>query len=834
MGGRNRFDDILVGIVLCTLALAIGITALGAQLLPVAAAGAACVGAFWHVHASGERRLAARQASMSAERDAATSDDVATPESAPEAMVEPSAEPEATPERAISPTESEAEGKLPQAGDATEDDDLQAAEPEASKLNVAALVDSLMRTASPLEELEEEVRAIQARSESGARPSPSETELFFARSLEEAGLLDDDIELPDAFLASDGRTGLVRFSVISPTTTYLAMQRLLAIEGALRRIICAELAFGDLSSVTQDELQAFTQGLFGSVMTQVSGLSVGDVTRGEERPDGEWAVRRGLALVIDSLQTPARLDADFRVNMESGSIAIQVKVPSADVMPKTAWSAELGRTIDTTTSMRVQAASAYALRLGLTLAYVAAWCSPQVREVYVAGVRDTAARHLCLYSARFTRAQLEQIDPADVGDPYAIFRRVGATMDEHEGVLAGVRQTFSLEDERFCPPSRYDEVELSGRVLPDELSRVLGAQTVSDLGINGDASRMRMADDIMRSIVPTSGSSAERNVGIILDTATRANDPMLLHDAHRTVSKIISGQLDEGNAVAIGDEFAHGDELSQAVNATVRAMMAGRPLGDSIRALELALLPIDGVGAYDDGPDEEWRTFGSYVDRALYNRTFAQEGVRVRLVPPSYYHAHLMLSNALLLEGRAAEALPYARRALELCPLDDRAHLRLVRCHELVGEIGEAIACLRSLIEVAHDSEAIGVAYYRMAFMQWRKERPRTAAACYIKSLQFPSTMFPLALMELGKLKESFPEADFDLNDGDIEVEFAARNIPLAPTRQVEDVLVEGAKAALDANIFPAARDFAFSLGALTGDELVRNIFHSLEREPDR
>lgn len=763
---------------------------------------AASITAFWIVHARGKARLAARAAEAAQLADAS---------------------PAAEPARDAAEGETGGEGA-----------DGASPEPELPDFSVSAVIAQISNSLTPVEDLADIVRRILGGASSGGHDEPCEAERFLAKSLEEAGILEDDLPLPPCLVIPDGRTGLPCLMPTASKATYLAMQRLLAIEGALRRMQCAEFAWERLDGASAGELQAFTQGLFGSVVGQLSSLSVGDVSLEEERPDGEWAVRRGIALLIESLQTPTRLVADYRVNMATGSVALQIEAPSPYVMPRSAWSPELGRSIDTTADMRRQAASAYALRLGILLARATAWCSPEVREVYVAGVRNTATRHLCLYSARFERAQLEGIDPQHLDDPFAIYVEAGAIMDVDDGILKPVRQGFSLEEERFCPASRYDVVELSGRELERDVSHALGARSVSDLGIDGEAMRSRLADDVMRSMSPEAAGSTETCARIILDAAARTNDLALLGDARRTVEKLIEGTLDDADPIAIGEEIARGDELSRAVDAAARALLSRRGVDSAVEGLERALLPLDGSGAFDDGPHEQWRTFGSYVERTLYNRRHAGEGARIRLVPKGYYNAHLMLASTLMLQDRPAEALGHALRALELSPLDMGSHLRVVRCHEMMGELDEAVAYLRDLLETAHAGEAIGVAYYRMAYMQWQLGHQGLAAACYLKSMQFPSSVYPLALMEMGKLMPELPEEGLEMDAERIDAMLADAGIPIAPTQLVEEVLVEGAKAALDANIFPAARDFAATLGELTGDSLVRNIFHSMEREPDR
>ena len=58
--------------------------------------------------------------------------------------------------------------------------------------------------------------------------------------------------------------------------------------------------------------------------------------------------------------------------------------------------------------------------------------------------------------------------------------------------------------------------------------------------------------------------------------------------------------------------------------------------------------------------------------------------------------------------------------------------------------------------------------------------------------------------------------------------------IPLAPTDRVVEVLVEGAQAATDAEVFPVAKSFAGLLGMLSGDDVIHGVANSIELDPDR
>jgi hypothetical protein len=57
--------------------------------------------------------------------------------------------------------------------------------------------------------------------------------------------------------------------------------------------------------------------------------------------------------------------------------------------------------------------------------------------------------------------------------------------------------------------------------------------------------------------------------------------------------------------------------------------------------------------------------------------------------------------------------------------------------------------------------------------------------------------------------------------------------IPLAPTARTSYLLYDGATASVDAEVFPVARELMQVMESLTGDDVIRGIRKSLEREPD-
>ena len=82
-----------------------------------------------------------------------------------------------------------------------------------------------------------------------------------------------------------------------------------------------------------------------------------------------------------------------------------------------------------------------------------------------------------------------------------------------------------------------------------------------------------------------------------------------------------------------------------------------------------------------------------------------------------------------------------------------------------------------------------------------------------------------LALQSPGSMHEELTEDEAEqvLRDADI---------PVAPTDEMSEAFLACARASLDAEIFPVARNFAWILGAFSGDDIIAGVLRSIEDSP--
>lgn len=709
--------------------------------------------------------------------------------------------------------------------------------PSVSTLNFSTLSDALLTATDPIAELKRFVGDIRTREaeHDGVRPTPCELERYAARMLEEAGLFSSEVELPPLVMVRPPLSHMVYLRTAETSIPYLAKLRIIRLEAALNAIRFATASLA--ASASMQEAYLLNQGLARSIVAQAAPLDEPlDPTEAGDWPEGEWTVRYGISRAIESLQLPYRLQVRYRVNVADGNVALEFDLTPAEVFPASCHVDGLG-IVPSTGDMRQRAAADYALRVALLLAASAFRCSEGIRHVWVAGILETATRRTCYLSVDFDRWRFARIDLTNVGDLAETYRSFAPVLRYEDGWLRPVRQGFHLEEERFCPVRRYLPVSLSSRRLKGHVAQSLGTDHVSGLAIEEGDGRTLVANAIMMRLAPESDVRAtEKNVRTVMQLAGDDPDPSVRTAAERVVLGLIEGTL-EPSPFSIGEEFIRGDALTRANDRAKELLMGKRP--DEAHAKVAPVLAcIDQGEIYRDTAHVAYRYFNSYVERALYNRLQEEAGDSrtIMLVPDAYYEAHLLVSMTALMTGSKDEALAHAQRMVELAPLDPRARLHTAKCLEVLERDEEAIEQLRELLERAHDPQSLGVAYYRMAFFQWKQGNLAAAQACYQYAMRFLPQAVPMLAMELSVMYLQNPDAlsQEESSDEQLAEALEAQGIPLAPTEQTTELFYDCARASFDAEIFPVARTFAQIMRAFGSDDVITGVIRSLEDEPDR
>ena len=701
-----------------------------------------------------------------------------------------------------------------------------------TKLNIEALSLTLTESITPLEVLKHFVTTAFLREKDSHRKGgsvaipPSDFELHLAQRLKDAGVLDaQDITIPCRVVRL--RTnGLFYLRANQKALSYEQKIQLLTIESALNTALFAERYFLDANMASELDLLAFEQKIVSTMMKQSRPRCA---TTQSTQEDGEWVVRKAISLHIESLRLSQRLVTEFRTNVHKGIAAFRVHLALPEQFPRSFLSSD-GSIKEATFDDLCRAATAYNLHLGMLITASAFRSSKRINEVWLSGICNTNKLHACLFSFHITRKQFEDTNITEETNPLSVYQLWNAQIDEVDGILHAVHPLFTLDDEIFCPPSRYDFVESSQKRLDSVAAHALGTDEVSGLSIDEGQAREEIITKILRNL----SSSTEENVRTILSYTANSTDPTVRAAGERVVSRFIKGTLAEDDFEAISEEFVDGGVLSLAVTKAQR-LIGEKNYQDAELLLREALDSVDSNNTYTDSSTTQWRVFMNYVDRVLYNRILSNPEKNTRLAPMSYFEAHLLVSIAQTLQGQTQSALQHARRAVEIAPLSMSARLHLSHCLEESLDITAAADELKKLLLLAHDPESIGFGYYRMAFFQWRLRHLKAAQACYQFALKFlPGATFIIGT-ETAILAQSEPEFSCeDMNDDEIYATLIENQIPVAPTDEVSTIFLDGTRASLDAELFSVAKNFMMNLGIMTKDDVYFDMLNSIEGEPDR
>ena len=678
----------------------------------------------------------------------------------------------------------------------------------------------LFSALDPVYEIRAWLREVRATEE------PDMLRLFLARKLEETGLADESFALPGLKVVRPHTNGMFYLRLPKGEISYGMTLSMFSLEAALNAGVLAEEIFSQRPPKDEREIYAALDTLTQRITAQISDLNVAS-----REGDGEWAARLALSRSIECLRLPYRLNTSFRMNLSEGVAAIEFEVTPEEIFPKSALVADAG-IVPTTPDMRLRAQADYTMRLVTLLAECAFAASERITRVWVAAIERTPEAHTCLISCAFGREALESFVNDPIADVESLLASAGATINIKDGKLTGCAQGFSLDEERFCPPDRYEPVGLSLRLLGPEEAEALGTAEVRGLEIDEATRRERLAEDVAMRISPDGQTSCEEAVRAVLGLSQETSDEALRRTATRTAERLVEGTLDP-DPIAIIDALCD-DGLEDAVASAQKLLVNGRQ-DEAADVMTRALAPLDAAGAYQDSATDEWRAFSSYVDRVLYNLMFARDDVKTHLVPESYIEAILTRSMALLTSGHGEEAVVLARRAAAICPMSSIVRLHLIQCLEFIGNFAEARQQLIMLLSQAHDPEGLGFGYYRMAMILLHEGKTMAARAAYQRALTFMPADATEALRAMGIFIIG-PGAALsgNLTVQETERALAAEGIPFAPTKEVTNAFMKAARASLDAEIFPVARDFMRVLGAISKDDVLFGVYRSLEDEPDR
>lgn len=658
------------------------------------------------------------------------------------------------------------------------------------------------------------------------------------------------------------------------------------LQNALNRYLLVKRSFGKKASLAgmSDILQR-EQLLVESAAGEPAQRVLGELPAAE----GEWALRRRIALAIELLPAPLRFEVEFRADLRAGIVAFKTLVPDADMMPLQRWDAFAHAVVDVEAIERADQAQRYAQHIALFLAAAAFFGSEKIRRVEVSshilwedqeltlgdilaaeGERglddaDDSAPTLPvpgpdMFVSFEREAFLADYPSAAKLDPTRFFERWGVRLAAHafgqKGDPGDMQRAAGparvIDDDPFRTISllpsaamRRDMPECVDAELPEGSRAALGARWVHDLRIDADALHRRQAERLARRLAPA--QSATEAIRLVRSRQQSAEDPFVDQACTRVMAALARGSADPDDQNTIIRSFL-GEDACRTAMTQARFLVQSGEVELAGAALSKAAWDAEERGSFVDDAEVVHRNFDNYPSRVLYNlarkdgvsavvadqREFgagdfgaADHERKVVLVPDSLLHCHMEASKLLEHSFAGVDgALAHAKRAVELAPTAAAPRCLLARMYMLMGDMASSTKTLNAALALATQPNEIAVAYYQLAYTRWKSGDARTGAACYVKSISTSPIMVTQAAIELQDL---LGQEGVNLPARDeLDDVLRAAGVPLAPDGKVLDILVLAARKAVDAGVFPVGRSLLATRLNYKPDDALMGVYRSL------
>lgn len=587
--------------------------------------------------------------------------------------------------------------------------------------------------------------------------------------------------------------------------------RLIALEGALN--LAADLAEGACPDAPDD------QGRIEALFRDLASLSPLPAPEGRTFPagekGGEWAARLALSEWLENIPAPFRVVSAFQLNLDEGLACVDVAVPSPSCLALVAPDDKARQAAE---------ARRYAWRLALLVARGAFAASSRIQRVGVNcvshGARET------LLSLLVGQGELDGLlAGAAAADAEPVPARNCRVDVAGDGRMRPVQALLARSDGRLNPACRWDAIELDASDAPRAVREACGAVRVSDLGINENARRVA----VWNQLVGTLGATTADAVARLMSARDATEDPTVREACSRTCQALVDGTVDASDHQALALVFALGSPLDQAQRQALD--LAGEDAGpaDLERALGLldaVLVPLAQAGAYADDPTRVCRYFNSAAERVRFNRTVA-DGRDVVLVPDAYYAAHSLAARVLTQLGRAEEAQVHADELARIAPVTPDAALSRVRVLEAQERIFECVDVLVDTLGYTATAREMSICLYRLAYMEWRLGRNRLAVACYERSMRLHGEIAAQAREELDELLGSEPGLS-RLDPEECARELSAAGVPLGDADGARHAMEEAAAACVDARLMGISRAYLAVALEVDRDDALLGVYRSL------
>lgn len=534
----------------------------------------------------------------------------------------------------------------------------------------------------------------------------------------------------------------------------------------------------------------------------------------------DWIKRLWFANYVENIPFPFRMSYNFNYNPQQDILLFDFFVPRprcfsflSDQKPH-----------------MIAAARAYVLRSALVVARVTLQMC-KISRVCINGRLHGDQTHV--FSMDLNEEALIRLLPVasnpqidQNGFPQDPALRVSF---DSEGWLGPIEPFMKLTDPWISPKNVYEAPDLFDRPCSDEVKRLCNVEKESELGSSEAAHRISIWNCTINQFKEQL-STAE--VVTQLEAAkTTTTDIYAIEGFDRVIHSLVDGTADLSNKRHLAEIYLYGTPLHKSLE-KVKNIMENEPNPDALEQATEELkdqisYTLD-MGIYLDDTDSIYRFFASPQERVSFNRAHSEETRNVILVPDVYYATLTRLARAYNLLGQPEKAETYAQEAYRLSPLSIDATLILVRTLEGQSKIIEATKLLMKLIPHLFSVTDAALAYYRLAYMEWKLGRSDLCAACYQMSVIVGGKSAQSAQEELEELLKS--DSSVKKLDTQEEVFSALKenDIPIFDKKVVFDQAVNIASACVNDGIYTVGRYFLKDCIAIKFDDAAALVEASL------
>ena len=216
----------------------------------------------------------------------------------------------------------------------------------------------------------------------------------------------------------------------------------------------------------------------------------------------------------------------------------------------------------------------------------------------------------------------------------------------------------------------------------------------------------------------------------------------------------------------------------------------------------------------------------NYVARLLMGLQQDNHAMRVLRVPDALYNAQFEFVRTLCRAGRFEDALPEARKLVDMASTSPTAHFALLNVLAQLGRFDDVVDVAKHGMAYAYDREVIAYYLYRLAFAYWNLGDRKLALACY-RMMPRGGGMESESEQEVRALMAEMPQ-DTLPTVPEAAAQLKKAEIPLPPTDRLVEFLFNAAVLLTDHGFLFLASRCVYELWRIMGRDELSAVYKSL------